>query len=182
MAALRAAAGSGGAVTGPLLWLVPAPEAGAPLDASVLDEGERARVAALRRPAERALYAAAHTAPRRLLGGCLGMAAAQVPLTRLACSALPCPGCGGPHGRPAVAGPPGEELHFSLSHSGGPALLAFAAARPVGADIERVPRGPGWSGRGGVPAHLGAGRVGVPAAPVSARPSSSAAGPARRPA
>ncbi|WP_234017625.1 MULTISPECIES: 4'-phosphopantetheinyl transferase superfamily protein [unclassified Streptomyces] len=68
------------------------------------------------------------------------MAAAQVPLTRLACSALPCPGCGGPHGRPAVAGPPGEELHFSLSHSGGPALLAFAA-RPVGVDIERVPGG-----------------------------------------
>ncbi|WP_411138619.1 4'-phosphopantetheinyl transferase family protein [Streptomyces sp. C10] len=37
-----------------------------------------------------------------------------------------------------MAGPPGEELHFSLSHSGGQALSAFAA-RPVGVDIERVP-------------------------------------------
>ncbi|WP_326622698.1 hypothetical protein OG863_37020 [Streptomyces decoyicus] len=34
----------------PQLWLVQAPEAGAPLDVSVLDKGERGRAAALRRP------------------------------------------------------------------------------------------------------------------------------------
>jgi 4'-phosphopantetheinyl transferase len=44
----------------------------------------------------------------------------------------PCPGCGGPHGRPAVGGTP---LHFSLSHSGD---LAFADA-PVGVDVEAAP-------------------------------------------
>ncbi|MCL7490461.1 4'-phosphopantetheinyl transferase superfamily protein [Streptomyces sp. MCA2] len=117
----------------PQLWLVQAPEAGAPLDVSVLDEGERGRAAALRRPADRALFAAAHTALRRLLGSCLDLPADRVPLTR-----LPCPGCGGPHGRPAVAGPSGEEVHFSLSRSGGLALLGLAG-RPIGVDIERVP-------------------------------------------
>ncbi|GGM15633.1 hypothetical protein GCM10010129_69820 [Streptomyces fumigatiscleroticus] len=125
-----------GPARGPLLWVVRTPEPGAPPDGSaldVLDEDERRRAAALRRPAERALYVAAHGALRRVLGTYLGLPAASVPLTR-----LPCPGCGGPHGRPAVAGPAGADLHFSLSHSGGLALLALARV-PVGVDVERVP-------------------------------------------
>ncbi|MEV0318567.1 4'-phosphopantetheinyl transferase family protein [Streptomyces sp. NPDC050658] len=103
----------------------------APLDLSVLDSGERRRAAALRRTADRELYAAAHTALRRTLGARLSADPAAVDLVR-----LPCPGCGGPHGRPAVAG--GAGPHFSLSHTDGLALLAFAD-RPVGVDIERVP-------------------------------------------
>ncbi|MEU6113459.1 4'-phosphopantetheinyl transferase superfamily protein [Streptomyces sp. NPDC047117] len=118
---------------GPRLWLVRAPGPGVAPDESVLDEEERRRAAALRRPADRALYVAAHVALRRVLGGCLGVPAGRVPLTR-----LPCPGCGGPHGRPAVAGPAGAAVHFSLSHTGGLALLGLAA-RPVGVDVERVP-------------------------------------------
>ncbi|WP_063759845.1 4'-phosphopantetheinyl transferase family protein [Streptomyces sclerotialus] len=118
---------------GPRLWLVRAPGPGAPPDESVLDDEERRRADSLRRPADRALYVAAHVALRRALGGCLGLPAARVPLTR-----LPCPGCGGPHGRPAVAGPYGAYVHFSLSHTGGLALLGLAA-RPVGVDVERVP-------------------------------------------
>ncbi|MEW1825902.1 4'-phosphopantetheinyl transferase superfamily protein [Streptomyces sp. NPDC088196] len=54
------------------------------------------------------MYVAAHTALRHLLGACLQLPPDSVPLTR-----LPCPGCGGPHGRPA--------------------------ARPLDVDVERVP-------------------------------------------
>ncbi|MER7224223.1 4'-phosphopantetheinyl transferase superfamily protein, partial [Streptomyces rubradiris] len=64
-----------------------------------------------------------------------------LPPAGVALTRLPCPGCGGPHGRPAVAGPAGDRLHFSLSHTAGLALLALAG-RPVGVDVERVP-GPG---------------------------------------
>ncbi|WP_336605959.1 4'-phosphopantetheinyl transferase family protein [Streptomyces sp. BA2] len=103
----------------------------APLDVSLLDAEERRRAAALRRPADQELYAAAHTALRLRLGAYLSVDPAAVELVR-----LPCPLCGGPHGRPAVAGSAGP--HFSLSHTDGLALLAFAD-RPVGADVERLP-------------------------------------------
>ncbi|MFJ3670636.1 4'-phosphopantetheinyl transferase family protein [Streptomyces sp. NPDC090106] len=118
---------------GPLLWLVRTPAADAPLDISVLDAGERRRAAALRRPAERALFVAAHSALRRVLSAYTGVPAASVRLVR-----LPCPGCGGPHGRPALAGPAGAGVHFSLSLSGGLALLG-AATRPLGVGIEEIP-------------------------------------------
>ncbi|MFB8775917.1 4'-phosphopantetheinyl transferase family protein [Streptomyces broussonetiae] len=118
---------------GPLLWLVRPPQDGLPADTSVLDAGERQRAAALRRPAERALYVAAHTALRRVLGAYAGLPAAAVPLTR-----LPCPGCGGPHGRPALAGPHGAGVHFSLARTEGLALIGLAAG-PIGVDLERVP-------------------------------------------
>ncbi|MFD5255543.1 4'-phosphopantetheinyl transferase family protein [Streptomyces bobili] len=118
---------------GPLLWVVRPPAADTPLDLRLLDAEEQRRAVALRRPAERALYVAAHSALRRVLGAYTGVPAAAVRLTR-----LPCPGCGGPHGRPAVAGPAGHAVHFSLSHSGGLALLGLAS-RPVGVDVERVP-------------------------------------------
>ncbi|MGW6272436.1 4'-phosphopantetheinyl transferase family protein [Streptomyces sp. NPDC055060] len=103
----------------------------APLDVSLLDAEERRRAAALRRRGDQELYAAAHTALRRRLGAILGVDPAAVELVR-----LPCPLCGAPHGRPAVAG--GVGPHFSLSHTDGLALLAFAD-RPVGADVERLP-------------------------------------------
>ncbi|MEU6762961.1 4'-phosphopantetheinyl transferase superfamily protein [Streptomyces sp. NPDC046853] len=103
----------------------------APLDVSLLDADERRRAAALRRPADRELYAAAHSELRRHLGHRLTVDPAAVELVRLAC-----PLCGGPHGRPAVA--EGAGPHFSLSHTDGLALLAFADG-PVGADVERLP-------------------------------------------
>lgn len=99
----------------------------------VLDEEERRRVAAFRRPEDRVMYAASHTALRVLLGGVLEIPPARVTLVR-----LPCPGCGALHGRPAVAGPAGDRVHFSLSHTDGLALVALAA-RPVGVDVERLP-------------------------------------------
>ncbi|MFI6646830.1 4'-phosphopantetheinyl transferase family protein [Streptomyces sp. NPDC050529] len=117
----------------PSLWLVDAVRHGghAQLIApEILDAGELDRAARLAAAADRSCYVAAHVALRLLLGARLGVAPGTVPLTR-----EPCPSCGGPHGRPATDG----GLHFSLSHTHGVALLAFAEV-PVGVDIERIPK------------------------------------------
>jgi 4'-phosphopantetheinyl transferase len=54
---------------------------------------------------------------------------------------LHCPACGGPAGKPVLAGrPPGEGagsgLSFSLAHSGDAVAIAVARS-PVGIDVER---------------------------------------------
>ncbi|WP_420718027.1 4'-phosphopantetheinyl transferase family protein [Streptomyces sp. H34-S4] len=96
----------------------------------MLDDAERARLQGLRRAEDRDQYRVAHVALRQLLGSRLGQDPAQVRFVR-----EPCPGCGGPHGRPAV---PGVPLHFSLSHAGDAVLVAFADT-PVGVDVEERP-------------------------------------------
>ncbi|CAM5352829.1 4'-phosphopantetheinyl transferase [Streptomyces avidinii] len=101
--------------------------------AAVLDAGEADRAARLLRDADRHRYLTSHLGLRALLGGYLGIAPGAVGLTR-----EDCPCCGGPHGRPAVAG---GGVHFSLSHSGDLAYFAFSGV-PVGVDVEAVP-GPG---------------------------------------
>ncbi|MFI7383854.1 4'-phosphopantetheinyl transferase family protein [Streptomyces sp. NPDC049813] len=113
------------------LWLVrtdagPGPAA----DAGVLDADERRRAAAFAFDRHRLRYVNAHVALRRVLGERLDRAPGTLRFVR-----LPCPGCGEPHGRPALADAPG--LHFSLSHSGDLALVALAAV-PVGADVEEL--------------------------------------------
>ncbi|WP_405935502.1 4'-phosphopantetheinyl transferase superfamily protein [Streptomyces sp. NBC_00726] len=116
----------------PSLWLVdtePAAEAARLLAPKILDASELARAERLAFPADRACYTAAHLALRLLLGARQGVAPEAVRLTRERC-----PACDGPHGRPATGG----GTHFSLSHTRGVALLAFAGA-PVGVDVERVP-------------------------------------------
>ncbi|MEV5381166.1 4'-phosphopantetheinyl transferase superfamily protein [Streptomyces nondiastaticus] len=117
------------------LWLIrsPAPADAGPLDLTVLDEAERKRAASFIRPSDGITYTSAHIALRRLLGAYLGIPAQEVAFLR-----EPCPGCGKPHGRPAVTAP-GPPLHFSLSHSHGLALVGVAD-RPVGVDVERHPR------------------------------------------
>ncbi|WP_437095604.1 4'-phosphopantetheinyl transferase family protein [Streptomyces sp. enrichment culture] len=117
----------------PALWLVRADRfraVAARSAASVLDADEQKRAAMFRRAGDRDAYLAGHVGLRMLLGACLGLPPADVPLER-----QPCVSCRQPHGRPVVRGNP---LHFSLSHTGGLCLLAFAAA-PVGVDIEAVP-------------------------------------------
>lgn len=106
--------------------------AGRPVERAgeILDAGERDRAARLVRPGDRLRYVASHLGLRVLLGGYLGLAPEQVGLVR-----EDCPCCGGPHGRPAVAG---GAVHFSLSHSGDLAYYAFARL-PVGIDVEQVP-------------------------------------------
>lgn len=117
----------------PGLWLVRSEAfqtVVARLAGSVLDGVEKARAAALTEAGDRDTYLAGHVGLRLLLGAYLRVPPADVLLQR-----LPCPLCGQPHGRPAVRGNP---VHFSLSHSGGLCLLAFARV-PVGVDIEAVP-------------------------------------------
>ncbi|AJE44540.1 4'-phosphopantetheinyl transferase superfamily protein [Streptomyces nodosus] len=114
------------------LWLLTPPEQG-PLAFGELDETERRRANAFRRRGDRALYVAAHIALRRLLGGYL-----RTPPTELAFARADCPRCGGPHGRPVLAGAGPDAPHFSLSHSRGAVLVGVARA-PVGVDVERLP-------------------------------------------
>lgn len=116
------------------LWLVRMPAAwlaSIPLHDSVLDGTERRRAASFVHAADRARYAAAHIAVRKLLGAYLGVHPRSVRYRR-----DPCPCCGGPHGRPTLltSSPP----YFSLSHAGDLMLVGVAGA-PVGVDIERCP-------------------------------------------
>ena len=119
----------------PETWLLSVSSFIAALDAAapgkILDAEELERAGRFLRAEDRERYTAAHIGLRQLLGGYLGMEPSGVPFTR-----ENCPGCGGPHGRPAVAG--GGGPHFSLSHSAGLVLLAFAAT-PVGVDVEEIP-------------------------------------------
>ncbi|MET7903983.1 4'-phosphopantetheinyl transferase superfamily protein [Streptomyces sp. NPDC005355] len=117
----------------PEIWLLSVSEFTAAMDpgapGKILDAGERERVAKFVRAEDRERYTAAHMGLRQLLGGYLDLIPADVPFTREAC-----PGCGGPHGRPAV---PGTPLHFNMSHAGDLVLFAFAGT-PVGADVENL--------------------------------------------
>ncbi|MFE5632647.1 4'-phosphopantetheinyl transferase family protein [Streptomyces sp. NPDC056543] len=121
---------------GPRLWIVPVGAYGPRADElrELLDEGERTRLQGFVRAADRARYRVAHVALRQLLGAYLDTDPAKVGYVREAC-----PGCRGPHGRPAVAPAlRSVPLHFSLSHSGDVVLLGFADTA-VGVDVEAVP-------------------------------------------
>ncbi|GAA0661139.1 4'-phosphopantetheinyl transferase superfamily protein [Kitasatospora atroaurantiaca] len=99
---------------------------------AALSEEETRRAGTFHKPADRALYLVAHVALRLLLGEQLGLPAGAVVLGRAAC-----PGCGGPHGRPVTVS--GPSVEFSLSHTGGLAVIALARD-VVGVDVEQ--RGP----------------------------------------
>jgi 4'-phosphopantetheinyl transferase len=72
-----------------------------------------------------------HVALRLVLGELTGTAPECLRFERR------CGHCGGAgHGKPGLAG--SSELDFSVSHSGGLALIAVARGRQVGADVERV--------------------------------------------
>ena len=101
--------------------------------AAVLDPEERARAAAFVRAELRNRYTAAHVMLRQVLGECLGQDPAGLRFAR-----EDCPCCGGPHGRPVLAGEP-RPLEFSLSHAGALVAVAVAGA-PVGVDVEELPR------------------------------------------
>ncbi|MFJ9038106.1 4'-phosphopantetheinyl transferase family protein [Streptomyces sp. NPDC102406] len=111
------------------LWLVRA-DAAAGDGVGVLDADELRRAAAFAFDRHRRRYLTAHLALRAVLGERLGRPPGSLRFVR-----EPCPGCGEPHGRPALADAPG--LHFSLSHGGDLALVALAPV-PVGADVEEL--------------------------------------------
>jgi 4'-phosphopantetheinyl transferase len=82
------------------------------------------RAARFRFERDRTTYVLAHAAWRGLLGRCLGVAAADVPL------------CFADSGQPVL---PGTGWVTSLSHSGTLVLLAASRADALGVDIERTP-------------------------------------------
>jgi 4'-phosphopantetheinyl transferase len=115
-------------------------------DLAEMDAREEARAAAFVFPADRHRYQVAHVMLRRVLAGHLG-----TDPSRLIFGRQRCPACGGPSGRPVLAGalgPPGREagpgdgpgLSFSLAHSGEAVAIAVAHA-PVGIDVEREAAG-----------------------------------------
>jgi 4'-phosphopantetheinyl transferase len=106
------------------------------MDRAVLTASERRRSAALRHPADQDAHAAAHLLVRSCAAALTGRPATQLGVVQS------CADCGSTeHGRPAVAGLP--DLHVSLAHTRG-AVVAGAAWRPVGVDVERARvRGPG---------------------------------------
>jgi 4'-phosphopantetheinyl transferase len=72
-------------------------------------------------------YVIAHGALRAILGRCLDTAPATLTFAH------------GPHGKPRLSGPDADTLpRFNLSHSADLALVAVAADREVGVDLERV--------------------------------------------
>jgi 4'-phosphopantetheinyl transferase len=111
-----------------------------PADLADLDARETARAAAFVFPADRHRYQVAHVMLRRVLAGHLGADPGRLGFGRLRC-----PACGGPSGKPVLAGPPpgegaGSGLSFSLAHSGDAVAIAVARS-PVGIDVERHPTG-----------------------------------------
>ncbi|MFJ8142301.1 4'-phosphopantetheinyl transferase family protein [Streptomyces sp. NPDC096013] len=98
---------------------------------ALLSAQERARYALAKDPAAGARYAAVRLAVRELLHTYLGVDPARI---RFAPS--PCCRCGSHrHGRPRIIWP-STTLQINVSHSGPYWLMALAAGRPVGVDVE----------------------------------------------
>ncbi|MFD7291907.1 4'-phosphopantetheinyl transferase family protein [Streptomyces sp. NPDC059897] len=117
------------------IWTLRVPDSGQEPGSQVLAELDRRewrRAAGFLRTRDRLRYLVAHVTLRRVLALYLGLEPGAVRLGRDGC-----PRCGGPHGRPAVRDAVGAP-HFSLSHSGGWAMVAVAR-EPVGVDVQTVP-------------------------------------------
>lgn len=95
---------------------------------TLLDGPERERANRFLKDADRNRFTVARAALRLILGGILdadprGLAFAT-----------------GPHGKPRLDGPAAPGPRFNISHAGGLALIAVAADRPVGVDLEPADR------------------------------------------
>jgi 4'-phosphopantetheinyl transferase len=100
-------------------WAMHADAVGHVLDASEIDRAVRFRF-----DQDRMRYILAHALWRTVLGACLGVDPAHVPLAST------------PSGQPRL---PGTDLATSLSHSGSWVAVAVCAAATVGVDIECSP-------------------------------------------
>ncbi|MEV7232518.1 4'-phosphopantetheinyl transferase superfamily protein [Streptomyces sp. NPDC051020] len=112
------------------VWTGRAPDAAAPPDTGVLSPDELRRMRALP-PGPAAAYAHTHIAVHRILGRYLSRPPGSVVLGRAVC-----PGCGSTGHGPPVVRTPATRLTFNLSRSETHWLLAVAADRRVGADIQ----------------------------------------------
>ncbi|MCX5410107.1 4'-phosphopantetheinyl transferase superfamily protein (plasmid) [Streptomyces sp. NBC_00335] len=112
------------------VWQGRAPGLLSPADRAVLCAQEREQLRGMAAGAG-VHYAGVHAAVRRILARYAGVEAEALRIGRRAC-----PRCGGaPHGRPGIEWPD-RSLEFNLSRSGSHWLLAIAAGRQVGVDIE----------------------------------------------
>lgn len=92
-----------------------------------LSPAERERAERFHFPRDRQFYIAAHGILRDVIGHYLRLPPGEVDF-RI-----------GPHGKPYLTAPSdGKFLHFNLSHSHELALIAVAADREVGVDVERI--------------------------------------------
>jgi 4'-phosphopantetheinyl transferase len=109
------------------VWLVDAdqPDAVVKRLHALLDEGERRRMAALRREEDRRRFVVAHGAVRTIVGRELSAPADQL------CWLV------GPHGKPELTGR-WTGVHVNLSHSGDLDAVAISANRRVGVDVQQV--------------------------------------------
>jgi 4'-phosphopantetheinyl transferase len=114
------------------VWVDDLPDVLRPGDLALLDGDERARADRFVRAVSRVQFVGAHAALRRRLGDLLGADPGSLRFTP-----APCVRCGGPHGKPELAGDQAGLMHFSLSHSGRMVAVAAAGA-PVGVDVEAV--------------------------------------------
>jgi 4'-phosphopantetheinyl transferase len=111
------------------VWTVQVPAGGSARAATLraLSPAERAEARRMRVPEARARFAVTRGTLRALLGAYLGRAPTRIRFDL------------GPEGKPGVRTRPHEPpIHFSVSHSGALALLAFSADGPVGVDLERL--------------------------------------------
>jgi 4'-phosphopantetheinyl transferase len=115
------------------VWLAELPDRILEADLELLSVEERERTARLARPVDAARFAGSRAVARRLVGTYLSVAPGSIVIGRDLC-----PACGnGDHGPPLITFP-AQDLAFSLSRSGGFALVAVAQRGPVGADLEVV--------------------------------------------
>jgi phosphopantetheinyl transferase len=97
------------------------------VDTAALSEAEQRRLAAFSNAHLARRFVGQRTALRRILGGVLNVAPAEVAIRRK------CYLCGHPtHGKPYLAG---REFEFSVAHSADRLAVAISS-RPVGIDIE----------------------------------------------
>lgn len=95
--------------------------------ADILSADERGRAARFHRESDRRHFVVAHAVLRRILSGYLGTEPQHISLDL------------NPFGKPHLNNDAGNpDLRFSLSHSGGSALYAFAVGREVGVDLEWI--------------------------------------------
>jgi 4'-phosphopantetheinyl transferase len=92
-----------------------------PVSELLLTPAERERFARIRRPGARERRIRARARMRELLGACLGVPPAEVPIAVA------------PGGRPFLTG---GEVSFNLAHSGSLGVLALTRRATVGIDVE----------------------------------------------
>ncbi len=109
------------------VWIIPVdlPSAAAARCREVLDDGERARAAALLDPRDRQQFTVAHGALRILAGR-------ELRTRPEALTWAP-----GRYGKPGLVAP-WSALHTSLSHSAGLVAIAISTGRAVGVDIQHL--------------------------------------------